>query len=118
MSTTVPTTPPSVLPVANDPCWCGSGRKYKRCHKQLDGRVVPHAVSPRREVPAHIVRPPYAETGKVQRWQESAVKTPEIIEKMRVAGRMAAEVLKLAGEFVRPGISTCLLYTSPSPRDS
>ncbi|MSY14432.1 MAG: type I methionyl aminopeptidase, partial [Actinobacteria bacterium] len=37
MSTTVPTTPPSVLPVANDPCWCGSGRKYKRCHKQLDG---------------------------------------------------------------------------------
>ena len=106
MSTTVPTTPPAVLPVANDPCWCGSGRKYKRCHKQLDGRVVPHAVSPRREVPAHIVRPPYAETGKVQRWQESAVKTPEIIEKMRVAGKMGAEVLKLAGEFVRPGITT------------
>ena len=106
MSTTVPTTPSAVLPVANDPCWCGSGRKYKRCHKQLDGRVVPHAVSPRREVPAHIVRPPYAETGKVQRWQESAVKTPEIIEKMRVAGKMGAEVLKLAGEFVRPGITT------------
>lgn len=106
MSTTVPTTPPAVLPVANDPCWCGSGRKYKRCHKQLDGRVLPHAVSPRREVPAHIVRPPYAETGKVQRWQESAVKTPEIIEKMRVAGKMGAEVLKLAGEFVRPGITT------------
>ena len=106
MSTTVPTTPPAVLPVANDPCWCGSGRKYKRCHKQLDGRVVPHAVSPRRDVPAHIVRPPYAETGKVQRWQESAVKTPEIIEKMRVAGKMGAEVLKLAGEFVRPGITT------------
>ena len=57
-------------------------------------------------MPAHIVRPPYAETGKVQRWQESAVKTPEIIEKMRVAGKMSAEVLKLAGEFVRPGITT------------
>ena len=20
----------------NDPCWCGSGRKYKRCHLDLD----------------------------------------------------------------------------------
>ncbi|NDE71028.1 MAG: hypothetical protein EB050_07800, partial [Actinobacteria bacterium] len=23
-------TQPSVLPSANDACWCGSGRKYKR----------------------------------------------------------------------------------------
>ncbi|HEY5875242.1 MAG TPA: SEC-C metal-binding domain-containing protein, partial [Ilumatobacteraceae bacterium] len=22
---------PAVLPNANDACWCGSGRKYKRC---------------------------------------------------------------------------------------
>jgi uncharacterized protein YecA (UPF0149 family) len=20
----------------NDPCWCGSGKKYKRCHLQAD----------------------------------------------------------------------------------
>ena len=25
-------TAPAVLPNANDTCWCGSGRKYKRCH--------------------------------------------------------------------------------------
>lgn len=57
-------------------------------------------------VPAHIVKPPYAETGKVTRWQESAVKSPEIIERMRIACSAAAEVLRLAGEFVRPGITT------------
>ena len=57
-------------------------------------------------VPDHIVKPPYAETGKVTRWQESAVKSPEIIERMRIACSTAAEVLRLAGEFVRPGITT------------
>ncbi len=106
MKTSAQVTPPSVLPVANDNCWCGSGRKYKRCHKPLEGRVLQGLVSPMREVPSHIARPPYAETGQVNRWAESAVKTPEIIARMRVAGEVAAEVLKLAGEFVRPGITT------------
>ncbi len=23
---------PDVLPGRNDPCWCGSGKKYKHCH--------------------------------------------------------------------------------------
>jgi len=22
----------------NDPCWCGSGKKYKNCHMQKDAR--------------------------------------------------------------------------------
>ena len=26
---------------ANDPCWCGSGRKYKRCHRAGEGRIRP-----------------------------------------------------------------------------
>ena len=34
------------------------------------------------------------------------IKTPEQIEKMRVAGRLAAEVLDLIGEYVKPGVST------------
>lgn len=33
-------------------------------------------------------------------------KTPEEIEKMRVSGRMAAEVLELIGEYVQPGVTT------------
>jgi len=34
------------------------------------------------------------------------VKTPDEIEKMRVAGRLAAEVLEMIGEYVTPGVST------------
>ena len=34
------------------------------------------------------------------------IKTPDEIEKMRVAGRLAAEVLEMIGEHVRPGVST------------
>jgi len=99
-------TQPTVLPSANDLCWCGSGRKYKRCHKGLEGRVQPGIVSPPRSVPASIARPPYAETGEVTRWNESAVKSPEIIERMRHAGAIAAEVLRLAGQAVKPGVTT------------
>ena len=98
--------PPAVLPQANEPCWCGSGRKYKRCHKPLEGRVLPGVVSPMRTVPDHIARPPYADTGVVNRRPEDRVKSPEIIERMRHAGAVAAEILRLAGEMVRPGITT------------
>ena len=23
----------------NDPCWCGSGRKYKKCHEAFDEKI-------------------------------------------------------------------------------
>ena len=28
--------PPAVKPGRNDPCWCGSGKKYKKCHLAAD----------------------------------------------------------------------------------
>ena len=59
-----------------------------------------------RTVPDHIAKPSYAATGEVTRWNESAVKSPEIIERMRHAGRMAADILRLAGEYVKPGMTT------------
>jgi len=34
------------------------------------------------------------------------LKTPDEIEKMRVAGRLAAEVLEMIGEHVKPGVTT------------
>ncbi|EKF75103.1 methionine aminopeptidase [Alcanivorax hongdengensis A-11-3] len=34
------------------------------------------------------------------------IKTPEQIEKMREAGRLAAEVLEMIGEYVQPGVTT------------
>jgi methionyl aminopeptidase len=97
---------PTALPQANDTCWCGSGRKYKRCHKRTEGRVLPGQVSPMREVPPHIARPGWADTGDVVMWDEPRVKSPDVIERMRHAGAVAAEILQLAGEFVRPGITT------------
>ncbi len=38
-----------------------------------------------------------------------SIKTPEDIEKMRVAGRLAAEVLQVVAPFVKPGVSTAEL---------
>ena len=35
-----------------------------------------------------------------------SIKTPEEIEKMRIAGRLAAEVLEMIEPFVKPGVST------------
>jgi hypothetical protein len=35
-----PAPAPRVLPGRNDPCWCGSGKKYKACHAQLDLQVL------------------------------------------------------------------------------
>jgi len=99
-----PTTTTSLK--SNDVCWCGSGRKYKRCHKPLEGRVLPGRVSPPRPVPPHIVRPPYAESGVPPRRDEPNVKTPEVIERLRHAGRVAAEILAIGGAAVRPGVTT------------
>src|SRR4051812_44127378 len=57
----------------------------------LPPAVRPDAVhagrqSPRREVPASIPRPPYAETGVPPTPKQGHVQTPEIIERMRAAG--------------------------------
>jgi methionyl aminopeptidase len=93
---------------SNDPCWCGSGRKYKRCHQASRDRVRPGLVSPPRTVPPEIGRPDYADApqGRPVKVDEPMVKSPELIEKMRVAGRIAAEVLRVTGEAVKPGITS------------
>ena len=91
---------------ANDPCWCGSGRKFKRCHRDLTEVLRPGSLSPTREVPDHIPRPDYAETGMPVRWDEPRVKSPDVIERMRRAGAAAAEILELGGRTVAPGVTT------------
>jgi len=63
-------------------------------------------ISPRRTVPAHIERPEYAVTGRPSERQARHVRTPDEIERMRVAGRVAAEVLIEVGQAVAPGITT------------
>lgn len=91
---------------ANDPCWCGSGKKFKRCHKVATNRVQRGALSPRRAVPETIERPHYAATGKGSNRGEPPVKPPEVIAAMRRTGKAAAEILALTGAAVRPGITT------------
>lgn len=100
----VTTDPAKLRP--NDPCWCGSGQKFKRCHRPSTEPVQAGVLSPRREVPAGIERPPYAESGERSVRGESDVKSPELIERMRRTGRAAADVLALVGAAVRPGITT------------
>jgi tetratricopeptide (TPR) repeat protein len=34
-----PSAPPAKKPGRNDPCWCGSGRKYKQCHLGVDAQA-------------------------------------------------------------------------------
>jgi methionyl aminopeptidase len=58
-----------------------------------------------RKVPARIPRPEYV--GKKRpKTGEPDVKTPEIIERMRVAGKIAAQALEEVGRHVRPGVTT------------
>jgi methionyl aminopeptidase len=91
---------------SNDPCWCGSRRKFKRCHGAPEARVRKGSVSPVRSVPDTIGRPDYARTGTPLRRGEPMVKTQETIERMRRAGRAAAEVLDTVGAAVAPGVVT------------
>jgi methionyl aminopeptidase len=91
---------------ANDPCWCGSGNKYKRCHRSREHQLEPGALSPWRTVPAQIPRPDYAETGDPVRRPESRVKSPEVIERMRRACQAAAEVLDIGAAAIAPGVTT------------
>ncbi len=105
-------------PGANDPCWCGSGQKYKRCHRTSDeagasaapasarsGAVRAGVVSPRRAVPPHVPRPTYAVTGR-PRASPRVADAGERIARIRKACRAAAEVLAEGGRAVRPGITT------------
>ena len=63
-------------------------------------------ISPRREVPAHIPRPEYVDRPEPERFTGSEVKDAETIEKMRVAGRLAAQARELVGSHVEPGVTT------------
>ena len=91
---------------ANDQCFCGSGRKFKRCHKAAYEPVRQGSISPLRSVPDHIELPTYVVEGRVDRWDEPAVKSPDVIERMRRTGAEAARILALAGQAVAPGVTT------------
>src|SRR4051812_15054998 len=91
---------------ANDPCWCGSGKKFKRCHKGAESRVIAGVVSPRRPVPDDIGRPPWATSGGGSNRREADVKSADVIDRMRRTGREAGDILAEVGAAIVPGITT------------
>lgn len=116
---------------ANDVCWCGSGKKYKRCHRALDrnksggssliSKLFPkkksppaipaHAVKrgkigPWRTVPDHIPRPDYATTGKPRQRSGKLIKNQDQLERMRKACRAARHVLEVVTSAVAVGVTT------------
>ncbi|MBF6132681.1 type I methionyl aminopeptidase [Nocardia otitidiscaviarum] len=68
--------------------------------------LVPGTQSPIREVPKSIERPEYVWKKTVNEGHEPWVQTPETIEKMRIASKIAAQALAEAGKAVAPGVTT------------
>lgn len=72
----------------NDPCWCGSGKKYKVCHEAFDERIARYREQGHR-VPEH-----------------SIIKTPEQIAGIKESAKINIAVLDYVAENIRAGIST------------
>jgi methionyl aminopeptidase len=71
----------------------------------MTATLQPGWISPARSVPAHISRPEYVGR-KAPRGGERDIKDAETIERMRVAGRIAAQALVEVGKHVAPGVTT------------
>src|ERR671920_2184868 len=68
--------------------------------------LTPGIISPRRPVPASIPRPEYVDKPAPTPFDGSYVTSPELVEKMRVASRLAAQALQAVGEAAKPGVTT------------
>jgi len=68
--------------------------------------LTPGRISPMRPVPSEIVRPEYVGKSTPSPSTDPWVQTPEVIEAMRVASKIAAQALAAGGEVVKPGVTT------------
>lgn len=68
--------------------------------------LVPGVISPMRVVPPTISRPDYVGLSAPDEHVDSYVSSDEQIERMRVAGRIAAQALEVVGAAIVPGITT------------
>jgi methionyl aminopeptidase len=74
----------------NDPCWCGSGKKYKKCHLIADSGIAV------KNDPPKILK----------KLKNGVVKTPEQIDGMRRAGEFNGILMDYIRPFIKKGIST------------
>ena len=72
----------------NDPCWCGSGKKYKKCHEAFDEKM---------EI---MKQKGYAVIN------HDLIKTPEQIAKIKESCKINIAVLDYVEEHIKPGVST------------
>ncbi|MBP2386634.1 type I methionyl aminopeptidase [Paeniglutamicibacter kerguelensis] len=70
------------------------------------GSLKPGVLSPPRPVPASIVRPEYVGRPAPRKSDASEVRSPEVIAKMRIASKIAAQALVEVGKAVVPGVTT------------
>ena len=75
-------------PGRNDPCWCGSGKKYKKCHIDFDEKIEEF------EGAGHIVP------------SHEILKNAEQIEKIKESAKINIAVLDYVAEYIKAGIST------------
>ena len=68
--------------------------------------LAPGTVSPPRAVPAHIERPEYVGRKAPTPYRGPEVKDADTIERMRVAGRIAAQALEEVARHIAPGVTT------------
>lgn len=74
----------------NDSCWCGSGKKWKKCHfPEANSQTIPQDLS------KHYRR----EYGII-------LKTPEQIEGIRAAARLASKILDATCALAKAGVTT------------
>lgn len=72
----------------NDLCWCGSGKKYKKCHMEQEAKLYE-----------------YEELGYTIP-SINMIKTPEQIEGIRISGKLTKDILDMVGEKIRAGVTT------------
>lgn len=72
----------------NDPCWCGSGKKYKKCHEAFDDKLEKY----RREGYAVV--------------DHDLIKTPDQIEKIKESCAINIAVLDYVEAHIKEGVST------------
>src|SRR3954447_702124 len=68
--------------------------------------LVPGELSPTRSVPGNIRRPEYVGKPAPTPYKGPEVQTPETVEAMRIAGRIAAQAMEEAAKLIAPGVTT------------
>ena len=68
--------------------------------------LVPGKLSPQRDVPSAVTRPEYVGKDMPSPYTGPEVQDAETVEKMRVAGRIAARAMEEAARHIAPGVTT------------